>query len=81
VPDVVVAVRRTLAAPGDAARPFVLLALLDALIRLDAQLPAEDLAVLARLGTMRPQTLVLASRDPNGTRRPLKPSAPRKTSS
>lgn len=64
VPDVVVAVRRTLAAPGDAARPFVLLALLDALIRLDAQLPAEDLAALARLGTMRPQTLVLASRDP-----------------
>lgn len=63
VPDVVAALRRTLDAPRDAATPFVQLALLDALIRLEAQVPTEDLEALARIQNVRAQTLVLASRD------------------
>lgn len=63
VPDVVAALRRTLDAPREDETPFVQLALLDALIRLEAQLPTEDLAALARVQNVRAQTLVLASRD------------------
>lgn len=63
VPDVVSALRRTLGARVDDATPFVLRAELDALIRLDARLGAEDLALVARVGSVRTQALVLGARD------------------
>lgn len=63
VPDLVSALRRTLGARVDDATPFVLRAELDALIRLDARLSAEDLARVTQVGSVRTQALVLAARD------------------
>ncbi len=62
--DVHAALRRTLAAPVGAEQSFALRAELDALIRLDAHLEAEDLSNASRVACARNQTLVLAARNP-----------------
>lgn len=64
VPDVVSALRRTLGARVDETTPFVLRAELDAFVRLEARLAAEDLVAASRVGSVRMQALVLGARDP-----------------
>ena len=64
VPELAAALRLALGDRSDEARTFELCALLDALIRLDARIAADDLARVSRVGSLRTQALVLAARDP-----------------
>lgn len=63
-PELTAALRRSLAEKDSPERPFVLRAVLDALIRLDARLSSEDLASTFRYDAVREAAIVLAARHP-----------------
>lgn len=63
-PDILAALRRAATEPHSESLKFLLHALLDAAIRLDARPTSEDLAAIERVGYFQSQLLLLASRDP-----------------